>query len=276
MRFMFGRCFPADQDWYEIMDRRLSGMGFDRSDYVFSRALIRDEFLKNDIPTFADHRAAFSRRFGTNLWCHAVYLSTPPPAGATMDNIEEAKLPEFYKIWSIVYSLVEDPKRGPDIIRRLRAKGCKVWSYKCARYMQTLDVRGYFRLYPWKCYMHGLDGATMWCDGRRVGSDGWDSRDGYDDGILWVDPGKRTIPTKRFEAFREGLEDVAYMDLLIKAIAGAKGKGVSPKTVKEAQSLLDVRERIINSQRQDELDAWRLAAGRAIDALVRQDKARQR
>ena len=44
--------------------------------------------------------------------------------------------------------------------------------------------------------------------------DGWDSRDGYDEGLCWRGVDKKPIPTKILEAVREGLEDVAYMDFL--------------------------------------------------------------
>ena len=65
------------------------------------------------------------------------------------------------------------------------------------------------------------------------------------------------MPTKRFEAFREGLEDVAYMSLLEKA------------GTKEAKALLDAREDIIKLHDQKALDVWRLAAGRAIDGSMK-------
>ena len=53
------------------------------------------------------------------------------------------------------------------------------------------------------------------------------------------------------------------MDLLAKAIT-AKGKGTA-----SAQSLLDARADVMKAHDQKALDAWRLAAGRAIDALSR-------
>jgi len=265
MRFVFGWGTPdKTPEWFHVMDKRLSGMGFDRSDYVF-KTLLRDEFVKEHIPQNADRRAAVTREFGTNLWFQCVYLSTPPPTGATMEDIEAAHLPEFYKMFVVIDGVFRDPKRGPDVTRRLRAKGCKVWTYMCSRYMQTLDVLSYYRFYLWRSYMRGLDGAAIWCSGTRSGDDGWDSRDGYDDGILWYGPGKLATPTKRFEAFREGLEDVAYMDLLAKAIT-AKGKGAATAA---AQSILDAREDVMKAHDQKALDAWRLAAGRAIDALSR-------
>jgi hypothetical protein len=72
------------------------------------------------------------------------------------------------------------------------------------------------------------------------------------------------VPTRRFEAWRDGLEDVAYMDLLQKAVAEAKAKG---KTSAEAQALLDARKDVMSRKDQKTLDAWRLEAGRAIDRL---------
>ena len=264
MRFVFGWGTPdRTPEWFHLMTKRLNKMGFKPGDYIF-KTLIRDEFMKKDIPVNAARRAAVMKEFGTNLWFQAVYLSTPPPSGATMEDIEEAKLPEFYKMWTVIDGVFRDEKRGEDVTRRLRAKGCKVWSYMCARYMQTKSVLDYYRFYIWRCYMRGLDGAAMWTFGSRSGDDGFDSRDGYDDGILWCGNNKQMVPTKRFEAWREGLEDVAYMDFLQKAVAAAKAKG---RNAAEAQALLDVRKDIMGSKSQETLDAWRLEAGRTIDRL---------
>ena len=143
--------------------------------------------------------------------------------------------------------------------------------------MQTQDVLNYYRFYLWRAYMRGLDGAAMWTSGGRYGDDGWDSRDEYDDGILWAGNGKEMIPTKRFESFREGLEDVAYMSLLEKFATGGphtssdrlRGSLRSGDISSAAKALLDAREDVIKSHDQKALDAWRLAAGRAIDALSR-------
>ncbi len=268
MRFVFGWGFPdRTPEWLQVMDRRLRGTGFVPGDYVF-KGLVRDEFSKAQIPLLAARREAVTREFGTNLWFQCVHLSTPPPTGATMDDIEAAKLPEFYKMFTVIESVFRDPARGPDVTRRLRAKGCKVWSYECQRYMQTRDLLNYYRFYLWKCYMRGLDGAAMWTYGGRSGDDGWDTRDGYDDGALWCGNDKRMVPTKRFEAFREGLEDIAYMDALAKVIAS---KGKCAETA-EAQSLLDAREEVIGAHDQKKVDQWRLAIGRAIDSLSKSRK----
>ena len=264
MKFVFGWGTPdRTPEWFRIMDNRLQKMGFNRDDYIF-KTLIRDEFVKKHIPINADKRAAVTKEFGTNLWFQAVYLSTPPPTGATIEDIEEAKLPEFYKMWMLIDSVFREGQRGDEMTRRLRSKGCKVWSYRCSLYMQTRDILEYYRFYLWRSYMRGLDGVGVWCSGGRSGSDGFDSRDGYDDGITWCGSNKNRIPTKRFEAFREGLEDIAYMDALEKAIAVAKKSG---RNVSKAQALLDKRTSVMEKANYDVLDMWRLEVGRAINEL---------
>ena len=171
-----------------------------------------------------------------------------------MDDIEAARLPEFYKMWTVISGRCKDPKKGPDTIGRLKRKGCKVWEYRCSQFMQECGILDYYRFFPWDAYMRGLEGFAFWTVYSPSGDDGWDSRDGYDEGLCWRGLDKKPIPTKKFEAVREGLEDVAYMALLEK-VGGA-----------EAKALLDAREVLIKSQDQKAVDAWRLAAGRTIDA----------
>ena len=78
--------------------------------------------------------------------------------------------------------------------------------------------------------------------------------------------GKEMIPTKRFEAFREGLEDVAYMDRLKKELARHKAAG---RSFPQYGELLAVREVVVKANGQKKVDEWRLAVGRAIDMLTK-------
>jgi hypothetical protein len=188
-----------------------------------------------------------------------------------MDDIEAAKLSEFFKVWAVTYGLCRDPKKGPDTIGRLRGKGCKVWTYRCAQFMVRQPILDYYRFYPWDAYMHNLDGFAFWTVFRPNGDDGWDSRDGYDEGLCWRGLDKKPVPTKMLEAVREGLEDVAYMDALEKALtrAGAAVEGSRPPValLSKAKSLLADREALVKAKDQRRVDAWRLAVGRVIDGL---------
>ena len=267
MRFVFGWGTPQDPEWFRIMSDRLLGMGFKSEDFVF-KSLIKDEFTKRHIPQLSEARAAvFPDRVKNDWWFQAVYLSVPPPEGATMEDIEAAKLPEFYRMWMCIHGLFGDSVKSADMVRRLRAKGCSVWTYHCSLYMQTKNLLDYHRFYPWKGYLKGLDGVGIWISGTRGGEDGFDSEDGYDDGIAWVGTDMKFVTTKRFEAFREGLEDVAYMDRLKRELDRAAKAG---RKHSECERLLAVREEIVKSLDQEKVDAWRKAVGEAIDALSRE------
>ena len=255
MRFVVGWGTPTSVAWFKTFSQRLLDMGFGYDDFVF-HGLLRDEFSKADIPKQASLREEV-RNWSTNLTFMATYLSTPPPTGATMDDIEEAKLPEFFKQWAVINGRCRDPKEGPDTIGRLKAKGCQVWTYNCAQFMVRQPILSYYRFYPWDAYMRGLDGFAFWTVLSPHGDDGWDSRDGYDDGLCWRGLDKKPVPTKMLEAVREGLEDVAYMDRLAKT------------DNEEARALLEQRAALIAAKDQKQVDAWRLAAGRLIDGAAR-------
>ena len=268
MRFVVGWGTPTSVDWFKTMTKRFLDMGFGYDDFIF-HGLLMDEFSKADIPKQAAQREAVAN-WSTNLNFLATYLSTPPPTGATMDDIEAAKLPEFFKHWAVINGRCCDPKEGPDTIGRLRSKGCKVWTYRCVQFMTRHRILGYYRFYPWDTYMRGLDGFAYWTVYSPKGDDGWDSRDGHDEGLCWRGLDKKPVPTKMFEAVREGLEDVAYMDRLKKELARHNAAG---QTFPQYEALLAEREAIMKANDQKKVDEWRLAAGRAIDALVRRSKA---
>ena len=81
---------------------------------------------------------------------------------------------------------------------------------------------------------------------------------------------KKPVPTKRLEAVREGLEDVAYMDALEKALKNCSQmpSGTNASLIVASQALLAEREAIIKARDQKKVDAWRLAIGRALDSLL--------
>ena len=63
---------------------------------VFSAAYVQDFAIDGDM--------------SKKVWRNAP--SIPAPTGATMDDIEEAKLPEFYKMFVVIDGVFRDPKRG--------------------------------------------------------------------------------------------------------------------------------------------------------------------
>ena len=140
-----------------------------------------------------------------------------------------------------------------------------MWTYNCLQFMVRLPILSYYRFYPWDAYMRDLEGFAFWTVYSPGGDDGWDSRDGYDEGLCWRGLDKKPVPTKMFEAVREGLEDVAYMDRLEKELARMKAKG---NRFPQYEALLAERDAIIKTTDQKKVDGWRLSVGRSIDSLV--------
>ena len=262
MRFMLGWGTPKSVEWFKLMKKRLDDLGFGYDDYAF-QGLLLDEFTKKDIPALAKYRDAVTA-WGGKMQFMATYISSPPPTGATLDDLEESGLLDFFKVWMVINGGLVNPPKGPETISRMRAKGCKVWTYRCNVYMHRQGILSYYRFHPWTSRLYGLDGCALWTIQSPKGDDGWDWRDGFDDGIAWRGLDKKPVPTKRLQAFREGLEDVSYMDRLEKEL-----KRVGADRFPSYVRLLDDRRGIVKRADQKEVDDWRLAVGRAIDSLCR-------
>ena len=264
MKFVFGWNLPIDPEFYRIMGERLIKKGFKPGDFVF-KALIADEFGRAAIPR---HQAVRDQvaKFKKDWHFQAVYYSAPPPAGATLADLEKAKLPEFYKMWTVIEALLRDPVRGKKVISFLQSKGCEVWSYQCARYMPTLAIMEYYRLYPWKCYMRNLTGLAIWISGMGGEGDPLDFDEKYNDGVTFRGPERKPIKTKQLEAIREGLEDVAYMDILKKQLERVGKKG---QKYPQFEKLLNQRKSLVEKASVKEVESWRLEVGQAIDFLTK-------
>ncbi|HQL88139.1 MAG: hypothetical protein BWX73_01002 [Lentisphaerae bacterium ADurb.Bin082] len=268
MKVVFAWGTADDVEWHQTMAKRLLDMGFTYDDFIFHGTL-RDEFSLQDIPKAAELRQRIAA-VNPGWRFMATYLSTPPPSGASLDDLTAAGLPEYFKVWSVISGRLFNPKTGSEAIEYFKSRGCTLWAYRCNTNMQTLPVLTYYRLFPWLGYQKKLDGVAFWSSFSSKGDDGFDHRDGYDDGITWRGLNKIPIPTKRLEAVREGLEDVAYIHLLKQAIATARSKNPG-QDLNAAEKLVGERfEQVLTRESQPEVDAWRREVGETIDRLSRE------
>ena len=266
MKFVFGWGTINNMEWHYKMDARLKKMGFTNDDYMF-KAHLRDEFKKAQIPQMAEIRQQIiDEKPGWTL--QAVYLSSPPPSGATLQDIEEAHLTDSHKNWTLISGLLsKSPEETKEIKDFFKDRGCTVWAYECATTMHTRPVLEYYRFFPWFAYRKGVDGVGIWASLSVHGMDGLDHRDGYDDGAVIMNSDRKPIPTKRFEAVSEGLEDVAYMFELKKQLERLEGK-LDKKEHDKYQALITTDlENIVKAASQEMVDQWRLTMGTTIDKL---------
>jgi hypothetical protein len=267
MRIVFGWGTCNSLEWHQLMAGRLKKLGFGPGDFIF-KSMIRDEFVKSDIPTNAALRKVILD--AKEDWVfQAVYLSTPPPTGATLEDIEEAGLTDFFKNWAVISGFFSNsPEEGHRIAKFFRDRGCTVWVYRCNTAMSTLPILDYYRFLPWLAHTMNLPGFAIWtCMAGGGGDDGFDFRDGYDDGITRRDLHKKPVPSKHLEAVSEGLEDIAYIVKLKELLAQA-GDSLPPEKKTYLHNMISVRlPEIMNNCSQSEVDAWRQEVGEAIDAL---------
>jgi len=109
--------------------------------------------------------------------------------------------------------------------------GKLVWAYQCDGPMKALDVNLYYRKFAWKCWANGITGLGIWSynDIRPVTSDGssWSDFDEVDFAMIYElrnapndiprDPQEPLIPSRRWQAWRAGIQDYLLLQQVRKA-----------------------------------------------------------
>jgi len=135
--------------------------------------------------------------------------------------------------------------------QRVRRGASSIWSYDAARPAKGKPPQGYYRLQMWRAFARGDTGCGFWTysDPGEGNGDAWDDfnsthgKYGVIYGPIGKPPGvdlsgERIVPSRRWEAWREGVEDYEYLSLLRKAIIAARRAGDRGQAIK-AQAVLD-------------------------------------
>jgi hypothetical protein len=142
----------------------------------------------------------------------------------------------------------------------IKSFGKEIWAYECLRPMKARMPYSYFRLIPWRAFRRGQTGAGFWI--YYLGLDFKPGAAFWNDtlrplGVSSVVYGTKTspvgglteniVPSRRWEAWREGVEDYQYLYELQQAINKIRTK--DPATAKKAQDTLDRQvNRVLNNQ----------------------------
>lgn len=128
-------------------------------------------------------------------------------------------------------------------------ENAQVWRYAALGAAKALPPLSYYRLQPWRAFARGETGCGFWTYCRLVerGFTEWDdwNRKGGPYEVVYgprgcpVDTsGEHFIPSRRWEAWREGIEDYEYLVQLQKAVEVAKSHGYAA-AASQAEQLLD-------------------------------------
>lgn len=169
-----------------------------------------------------------------------VQIYADPTSGTTMTSIK--MLEGLIDIWCPSSELLE--RLADEMLPVIREKGKAVWFYDAAGHAKTLSTLGIYRWRFWHAWNMGFTGAGWWVYAYRT--DQWKGWNELADFYCTVYPGRNAIvPSKRWEAAREGVQDYGLLALLQTRIHDAETRGVSGPALDDARKLLDEVPRII-------------------------------
>jgi len=228
MKVMFAWNSPKAEAVKGVVEY-MRGLGF--KDGEFASMSVKDEFGSKHVPGFlAYHRKVESLGVPMRFMC--TYCAQTPPYGATHAEIEP--LMDHIDIWLNHRGLWWPPSEDGDKLLALqRRHGVTIGAYQCSSPMRVAPLVDYFRLYPWQAWRMGVQLVAYWTylGATRGDSDFWDVhyekgfRGHGPSGMVYWSAGGRLNPSKRYEAFREGMEDYCYLWILNRRIAAARERG---------------------------------------------------
>ena len=141
-------------------------------------------------------------------------------------------------VWAPNMRLVSGLLSGDPRIKRIMAART-VWSYECISQVKSLSPLRYNRANAWRAKFFGLRGIGFWTH-STADVDLWFPGKTINDEYCLVYPGKLPIPSLRWEAVLDGLQDVSAIALLEQAIQRARKAGTRGELAHEAEETLRV------------------------------------
>ncbi len=166
---------------------------------------------------------------------------TDPVAGLSWKDYE--RISPLVDVWCPNMRLVSGLLSGDPRIKRIMAAKT-VWSYECISQVKSLSPLRYNRANAWRAKFFGLRGIGFWTHSTAE-VDLWFPGKTINDEYCLVYPGKLPIPSLRWEAVLDGLQDVSAIALLEQAIQRNRQAGTRPERVHEAEETLRIAQRDI-------------------------------
>jgi hypothetical protein len=161
---------------------------------------------------------------------------TDPVPGLSWKDYE--RIEPLVDVWAPNMRLVSGLLSGdPRMARIMKQK--TVWSYECVSQVKSLSPLRYNRANAWRAKFFGLSGIGFWTHSTTQ-VDPWQSATSKDDEYALVYPADLPVPSVRWEAVRDGLEDVAAMALLEEQVRRHRQAGTKSELVHQAEETLRV------------------------------------
>ncbi len=173
-----------------------------------------------------------------------------------MDPYVDIWIPHLDSLWKSAYR--------DSLVSFYKSTHKPIWCYTCRINMTAQPVLEYYRLKPWYAWKLGFDGICFW-DYNSWRGDPWSDFDilgteGYSDNGVVYSGVNGPVTSRRWEAFRDGLQDYQYLYLLNQEILKAEASGIpaSVSLAKESRILLNTAvDDVLESQSETRLLQWR-------------------
>lgn len=219
---------PVELEYIRALRDHLRARGWGYSDYAFY--LLDEPGLDNGVNLYVLMDAGqLFREADPKLLTY-----TDPVAGLSWKDYE--RIEPLVDVWTPNMRLVSGLLSGdPRIARILKQK--TVWSYECVSQVKSLSPLCYNRANAWRAKFFGLGGIGFWTH-STTDVDHWFAGQGINDEYALVYPGELPVPSVRWEAARDGLEDVAAVALLEAQIQRCRKAGLKGDLVQQAEAML--------------------------------------
>jgi hypothetical protein len=164
-------------------------------------------------------------------------IYTDPVPGLSRQDFE--RIEPLVDVWCPNMRLVSGLVAKDPRIERIMGSGKPVWSYECVSQVKSLSPLRYNRANAWRAAYFGLDGIGFWTFSTTK-VDHWFANDTANDEYALVYPGALPVPSVRWEAVRDGLEDVAAMSQLEARIEARRGGVDKTAVIEEAERALRI------------------------------------
>jgi len=247
----------AIREWVTTWVAHLKELGLDYDDYLMYPfdEMIPDEFY--ELAKFVKEEVDPKVRFFAN-------------SRGDKNGREMARIAPYIDVWcfrDFPYGAKFSPAE-----QRLRESGAEVWSYDCRSVAKGRPPYGYYRLQMWRAFARGDRGCGFWTytDPGQGNGNAWDDFRGMDGmfGVVYGSEGKpdgldlsgeAIVPSRRWEAWREGVEDYEYLVTLRDAISAARSAGKWD----EADAARLVLDRVVKNVLENPLDESRIEPARS-------------
>ncbi len=168
-----------------------------------------------------------------------IRIYTDPVGDASLDDLKA--MAPYTDIWCPARGgIVNKPDQSK--LDFIKSTGKDVYTYECQGNAKHRSPLGYYRGQAWLAWMQGLKSLGFWTYCTSA-FDPWFNSGEAD--YLLIYQGDGVVPSRRWHAVRDGIEDHAMLTLLRAAADKAAAEGRAAAAVEEARHLLDTDTREI-------------------------------